>query len=252
MARSFNGTTQRLTRANPITAFPFTIAGWARKSSTTTDSVVATMYQSGSSNYLYLGLIGTAAGDPLRLDAYPNTAPGTAATSTSFSANTWHHCAGVVSSASSFAAILDGGGKGTNSGTYTGTFASASSFAFGYLDAFALNIYGQCDVAHWGLWNVALTDAEVADLAAGCHPRRVRPSALVAHYALGGFEGDYDVDRVGGYDLTPSGSPTFIDQPRIIYPQGPLDVQLASSSPPAATPWLYARRSARIIGGGLS
>lgn len=230
MARSLNGTTQYLSRTNPIGAFPFTIAGWMRHNSVATDSIGWAMYQSGADNYLFGGLLGTVAGDPYRTDAYPNAAPGTATTSTSFSANTWHHCASVMTSASSFASLLDGAGKGTNSGSYSGTIASLGVLTFGYLRAFSLDIYSQNDVAHWGIWNVALSDSEVASLAAGFCPLLVRPSSLVAYYPLGGFHGDYDRDLVGGYNLTPSGSPTFMDQPRIIYPQGAHGVQLATST----------------------
>lgn len=243
MARVLSSaSSQYLSGTKPVSAFPFTIAGWVRVSSSTTNLVTWSMYQSGSSNYLY-GLAGGAvAGDPFRVDVYPNSvAPGTAATSTGFTANTWHHMACVLSSASNFACFIDGGGKGTNSGNYTGTFANASTFTFGKLEAFGGTYYNSSDVALWGCWSEALTDDEIASLSLGRrHPRMVRPGSLVACWDLGGFGGENDLDRVGGYHLTATGSPTFADGPPIYYPSGPRIVVPGGGAPSVTgNPWNY-------------
>jgi len=69
-------------------------------------------------------------------------------------------------------------------------------------------------LAEAGLWDAALTDAEVAILGVGYSPLFVRPQSLVAYWPL-----VRDAkDRVGGYDLTAGGGPVVAAHPRIIYP----------------------------------
>ena len=62
-----------------------------------------------------------------------------------------------------------------------------------------------------GIWNVALTAAEIASLAKGFSPRLIRPQSL-AFYAPLIRE---TLDIRGGLTLTDSGS-TVADHPRII------------------------------------
>jgi hypothetical protein len=173
------------------------------------------------------------------------------AASGTYAVNTWNHVCGVTES-TKVRCYLNGA-VGSD-GTYSAPSISGTTFSVGrilYLGSGLQFLSGRA--CHVAAWNVALSATEAAALAAGICPLLIRPASLIAYYPLGGFHGDYDRDLVGGYHLTPSGSPTFVDQPRIIYPQGPHGVQLSSGgSPPAAAPWLYARRSARIIGGGLS
>ena len=251
MARVLNGTSQYLSRTNPISAFPFTVAGWLRRANTTADSVGWVMYQTGANDYLYGGLLGAVAGDPFRTDAYNASGSGTAATSTGYSANTWTHCASVMTSASSFASLINGGSKGTQTGTWAGNIASLGNFTFGYLNAFSLNIYGQNDVAEFGIWSVALTDSEIASLAKGFSPLEIRPASLVAYYPLGGHYGQSDVDRwKNRHDLTAYNSPTWSDHPRVIYP-GPSFAPIKATVASSTKYWAFARQRSRIIGGGL-
>jgi hypothetical protein len=60
-----------------------------------------------------------------------------------------------------------------------------------------------------GIWNVALSDQEVASLAGGVHPTRMRPGALVAYWPLWGDESPApDLHLIGGtrYPMTLSGT----------------------------------------------
>ena len=66
------------------------------------------------------------------------------------------------------------------------------------------------DLAHIAIWNVALTDAEIASLyngGIGLDPRYVRSANLVAYWPLI----RNDLDYIGGYNLTAYNSPTFVD-----------------------------------------
>ena len=99
-------------------------------------------------------------------------------------------------------------------------------------------------------WDAALTDDEVAALAAGHSPLLIRPASLVAYWPLGGLSGDHDRDIVGGYDLTAYNSPTWADHPPVIYPSGGRVVVAPSAGGPFPH---YTRRRLRggMIGMGL-
>jgi hypothetical protein len=66
-------------------------------------------------------------------------------------------------------------------------------------------------IAEAGIWNVALSDREVAALASGVHPARMRPDALVAYWPLWGDDSpELDWHPSGGtrYPMTLTGTPT--------------------------------------------
>ena len=71
-------------------------------------------------------------------------------------------------------------------------------------------------MAHIGIWNVVLSAAEVAALAAGVSPLRIRPSALVAYWPLWGNSSP-EPDWAGGdQPLTMVGTvPASTQSPRV-------------------------------------
>ena len=107
------------------------------------------------------------------------TSPGFPATSsTALSATAWTHLCGVFASSTSRSIYVNGGGKVTDSNSVTPTGMNQATFARDYNAS--TNREWNGPLAYGGLWNAALTDAEVAALAAGIPPQRVRPDALVA------------------------------------------------------------------------
>ena len=60
---------------------------------------------------------------------------------------------------------------------------------------------------------MALTDEEIASLAAGVSPLRMRRDNLVAYWPVNGQSPEPDV--VGGLDLTITGSPLISEEPPI-------------------------------------
>lgn len=239
MARSFAGGSPPAaylsTSSLPVIAPPFSVAYWFNVANVTDLFLGWSTYRSSAIGYYFVGPRGDSAGDPIEAIADDGSGvASTAATSTSFSANTWQHACGVFASTSSVSAYLNGGGKATS--TVTRAPVSLSTMAVGRLLYLGSALSGGAfSIAYLGVWNAALTDDQVASLAAGYHPRTVRPGSLVACWDLGGFAGEHDLDRVGGYNLTPSGSPTWSDSPRIIYPQGPTETKLAYITVSAAS-----------------
>jgi len=77
-------------------------------------------------------------------------------------------------------------------------------------------------VAEAAIWQGALGDSDLAQLAAGYSPLLVRSQDLIAYWPLGGPFGNNDQDHSGnGFDLTAYGDPTWADHPPIVYPQPP-------------------------------
>lgn len=139
----------------------------------------------------------------------------TATSSANTSQNTWAHAAGVFTSSSSRAAFLDGANKGTNS-----TSSTPSGLDLTVIGARANATQGspfRGHIAEVGLWDVALTDAEVAILGAGYSPLLVRPQSLVAYWPIGGRYSP-EISLLEGFAMTVSGTPAYADHPRIIYP----------------------------------
>jgi hypothetical protein len=164
----------------------------------------------------FLSLEGSVGGDPVRaIAATPTYQYGQADTSSGFSTSTWHHVAGVFTSSTSRAAYLDGGNKGTNSTSIVPTGPFDETCFSGYWEGGVQ--YNSIDgyIAECAIWNAALTDAEVAALAAGYSPLLIRPANLVFYVPL---IRDADEDIVGGLSLTANGTPTVEAHPRIYYP----------------------------------
>src|ERR1700741_5384202 len=89
---------------------------------------------------------------------------------------------GVWSASKSRSAYFNGGGKATNSATQTPSGINATAIG-AFLDT-SPDRYHAGMVAEAAIWNVALTDAEVAVLAAAISPLAVRPGSLVAYWPL--------------------------------------------------------------------
>ncbi len=224
MARSFNGSTQYLRIASGLGAAstPLTMACWFYSTSSTTLQTILESSVAGAGSVIKYRLIlrGDLGAGSKTLQAQQN--PGNLATSTAqYTANTWMHACGVFSATNSRTVYLDGGSSATD--TTSGSMSGVDQFLIGAAwDAGSSTYvhYTAGYIAEVGVWNVALTSAEVASLAKGFTPPHIRPASLVAYYPLGGHYGQLDVDRwKNRYDLTPTGSPTWADHPRVVYPR---------------------------------
>lgn len=234
MAINFAGGTKYLSISGtpPVTAPPFTVGCWFKAPDITSNSPLFYIGNSGStSDFFAINAQGGLAGDPVSIRTHSGGALDQCNTSTSFSANTWHHACGVWTSTTSRTAYLDAGGAVTTTASKAPSGVNLMGIG-ATLDA-SPN-YGEAIVAEVGLWNVALTAADVAMLAKGVSPLLVRPDALVAYWPLL-RNSDPSVDRVGGYSMAWTGGPTEAEHPRIYYPTAQI-----FTFPPAA------------VGGGIT
>lgn len=216
MARAFDDALSQFlyVASTPIVAAPFTLAAWGKCD---VDDGYRTVLSIGdkdvTSDAWALRFEGEGTGDPIAFLSWDEPAFGKALTSTGYSTNTWHHLCGVETAANSRAVYLDGAGKGTDSTASSPDNADRTTIGIEAMINLAQPMSG--DVAEVAVWDDALTDAEVAILAAGFSPLFVRPQNLVFYVPL---VRDNDQDIVGGLSFTPDNSPTIAAHCPIIYP----------------------------------
>jgi len=115
----------------------------------------------------------------------------------------------VGASATDRAVYIDGGSKGTNATSNTPSGLASTRLGKDHDNNNALD--GR--IGEGAIWNVALTDAEVARLAKGIHPFKVRPANIVAYWPLWGRNSP-EPDCVGGFNLTVTGATQAAHPPK--------------------------------------
>ena len=212
MARLFDdASSQHLIHASPVvSSLPLTISAWVKSDTNGQGQYVVDICDNTNptSGYIVLYLKND---NTVSAATYPSYREAT--TTNSWSAGTLHHVAGVFATTRSRAVYIDGGGKGTDTALSTPASLEVTVIGAGYwAGAIAGKFSGS--IAEVGIWNVVLTDAEVATLATGVSPRSVRPESLVFYAPLWR---DEDEDFVGGLSLTAVNTPTVAAHPRVFY-----------------------------------
>ena len=217
MARLFSDeSSEGLYLANPIiTTPPFSVSSWFYPDEAEMSNLVFGMADMDWDNQWYgMSCLSLAATQYLRVIAY-GTSPDIIDSTTEVNVNAWNHCLGVWAATDDRKVYLNGGGKNTTAVDITVT--GIEMLSIGYLNRFTPAGYSSGREAEVGIWNVALTDAEVAILAAGYSPLFVRPQNLVYYFPL---IRDDDNCLMSGVNLTAVGTPEVIEHPRIIRPAG--------------------------------
>jgi hypothetical protein len=201
-----------------VTSMPLTMACWARTSINSGFQVPLNLRRNAAANDRQGYQIYISGLNPRAATADSSGLSNANATA-SATLNTWFHAAAVFAAANSRASFINGGNKGTE----------ATSRSPTGIDRMLIGVEGESggvatpwapagtgDIAEIGIWNVALTDAEVLTLSKGFSPLLVRPQNLVHYMPL--VRGL--IDRRGGKTLTMTGSLTISDHPKIIMPGG--------------------------------
>lgn len=221
MARHLVATSQQyLQRAGvPVSTPPLTLAAWVKSSTPTQNgSPIATLCHTTINTWWFLGMNATTARP--QAQAYDGTTAAIATAVSAAAADTWTHVCAVFSSLSAQACYIGGASKGTATTavvqpTLNYTVVGALFFNSGLYSA-----SWDGDVAEVALWNAALSDAEVAQLATGgtggigLAATLVRPGNLVAYYPLLGTTSP-EPDVIGGTGLTLINAPTAATHPPI-------------------------------------
>jgi hypothetical protein len=132
-------------------------------------------------------------------------------TTTSATAGTWNHAAGVYASTTSKTAYLNAVGN-TDTATQGASIISAPAVLVGARRANGLlGVYYTGLIAEVGIWDVALTPEEIASLAKGMTCDKVRPQSLVFYAPL-----VRDLQDVrGGLTITNNNTATVANHPRV-------------------------------------
>lgn len=189
-----------------VTDPPFTLAGWGKVSNATTGFHAMMQLGGASDQYYRINWRGDQGGDHIKFRLRKAGSNTTVETPGGFSANTWHHVCAVARAVDDRSIFLDFNSRGDTAvslqPTGIATFGVAQS-----------SFVGQ--VAELATWNVALLDAEIAALAAGVSPLRIRTASLRGYY-WGLEESGNLIDYSGnGFDLVETGTIALVDHPPI-------------------------------------
>lgn len=168
-----------------ITATPLTMAAWFYPTAAANGAIMG-LFTSGSAfnrNSFRLAIDTSPAVIALSADS---TATANATSTASASLNAWNHGAAVFASATSRAAYLNGGNKGTETTSRIPSGIDRTSIGVGDGSSASTPFQATGMIAYPAIWNIALSDADVAALAAGADPRLIHPEALVAFWPLVG------------------------------------------------------------------
>lgn len=213
MARSFNGTTDRLSNASPfvtgtgvLSAASFSAWVWTGNGAATMQVAIA--MRADVSQYVALYL----AGGKVRVESVGTAGAGTATTVASYPLNAWFHVGGWADTGGS-TVFLNGANKVftshannhnlTSAGSLTGVGSAAllGNFLSGRL----------AEVAVWSGTTNVLVDADMANLAGGANPAGIQAANLRMLCHLCG-RASPEPDDTGNFPLTVSGA-TFIAHP---------------------------------------
>lgn len=198
----------------PITSVPITMAARYKTDSLVDYQSLACLSDSTvTNNALRLVLAGDEAGDYLQAVMYAGATYTGAKSSIAYSTGVWQSAVAVYASSTSRTIYLNGANKGvdTNPATATGL----NRLSIGRLGDSTPGGYMSGAIDDVALWDVALTDAEAAQYAAGVSPLFIRPGHLVAYFRL---LDSVVVDMIGGLTLTAFNSPTVVASEPVFMP----------------------------------
>lgn len=171
------------------------------------------LYNNASGDGYFIRVRGDLGGDPLSCYVVDQlVADGVANSAAPVTFNAWQHAGAVFASVTSRTIYLKGVRTAGDADDVTGLDAPdrirIGGMAARWWDG------GMAEVA---IWQATLVAAEMAALAAGAHPKTIRPASL-RFYAPLRFNKTWDRDIAGrgGYDLTPVNGPTWADDPPVV------------------------------------
>lgn len=215
MSRLYDDASSHTSTVNstPVTAAPFTMAGWGRTDDNTTQGTWCSVCDKDVSNNMFDARInGSSSGrNEARIEDSGGSSS-SAGTTTNASNNVWYHLAAVYESSTSRHAYIGGGSKG--SGTASRSPTGSDRVAVGSKGVASDGEFFSGRIGHVAIWNVALSDQEVASLAAGVLPLRMRREALVFYCPQNGNSSP-ETEIMGARNMTLTGPPTKAEDPPI-------------------------------------
>jgi hypothetical protein len=127
-------------------------------------------------------------------------------TSTSAVTGTWQHACGVSHSPTDHRVFLDGGGKGTDAVSQTLSTNTVDRTTIGGF--WTTDWYNKMDgqIAEACIWNIGLSDEEIAALARGVHPLNMHRASIVGYWPLFGNDSPEPDLSGNGLGMTVTGA----------------------------------------------
>lgn len=228
MAYDFSGTNQYLDLASaPVTAVPLTLVGWYRYDTAIADEAEHTVLSltDADAQQEFTIEIGRTGGTDYAI-AMINAGGtlGFAVSSTPPTINTWQHLGGVYSTTSRRDVYLNGVNVGNDTTSATPSGISNVNIGATLSSGTPIKDFNGA-LAECAIWNVALTDAEMAMLADAFPPNQIRPNNLVFYSPLvRGLQ-----NWIGGTNLT-NNSGTVFAHPRMFHSSSTIYSQIDSVS----------------------
>lgn len=248
MSRTGWGSADFLRATAPLTAYPFSFGFWFNAPDFGSQLCFGGLFNStaGAINQNAAVILANAS-EGLQFRVADAGSNNTATAAASWVPDVWNHGCAVAAGATDRAVFLNGGNKGTS--TTSRTPSGIDRFSLGRWDngGAAQNIPSTTLLAEVAVWNIALTEADVAMLgAAGASPLRVRPSALVAYWPLFGAYSP-EIELIGRRELAVQGTLTAAPHPRLLRPMRRRPGRLAYAAP---TPPVSGVKSLSALGVG--
>lgn len=231
MARLFdNVASDNLSVANAIaSATPLSVFCWCYPDEAIT-GVQMCIADTGSTNH-YFRLNTSATFQVVAATAAGGAAAQSTTTGTG-SINTWMHIGGTFGSSAHRQAWLNGTAATAQTSNLTPT--GLDTAGIGFRPASSPLGYFSGRIAEAAVWNVELSAAEIAILAAGYSPLCLARRPVAYWPLLGRFSPE--IDTVGRFDLTVTGA-VAAEHPRIIYPRSrQIGVPVAAAPGAASLP----------------
>jgi hypothetical protein len=202
---------QYLTATLTSLSEPFTLACWFNTADITNQQTLLGIQNLSNGHRSNMFASGNAAGDPVQAATTVGGSFGGSSSTSSYSANTWQHCAGVFLTTASRTVYLDGAAGTTNTTSLSPSYGTPTIGIGGRHNGTAWGLFSDANTAECGIWNVALTADEIASLAKGMTCDKVRPQSLVFYAPL--VRELQDVR--GGLTITNNGGATVANHPRV-------------------------------------
>lgn len=171
----------------PVTTYPCTISAWYKPSNNTSNHTIVYIGSTTDSRRFLVYRTGSSGTNLIRASATPDGGGGgsdaigtTAITDTT----KWYHVAAVFASATSRKVYVDGVIEATDTTAVTTT--SLNRYAIGARGAPVptWGVYANAKIAEVGVWNIALADNEILQLAKGAKPQWIQPTSLRSYIPL--------------------------------------------------------------------
>lgn len=210
-ARMFDGSSSYANSAITWSGSVGSISAWVKLNSTNSACAVASIGSAANTRH-HIGFSSGGIPTATTVNSSGGTTASALGSANPCSSNVWVHLTGVFASSTSRKIYLDGVPVATNTSAVTVASFDRITAAM-RVNGSAVGLFCPGSIAELGVWNVALTDAEVASLGAGARPIRVRPASLKFYSPLAG-EASPEVNFIGTA-ATLTNAPTAVAHPRV-------------------------------------